>query len=80
MVKQNVINLLNRTYDDLKQEISEARKHGKDSFIAELMFMSLKPMIVIIETGNDEKDIKIANNLIIKIKKELKERYEEDKK
>jgi hypothetical protein len=65
------IESLREALDDLKRELTEVRKEGKDTKIAELFIMTIPSKLQYAEVSYDRKDIDNVRKLLEKAKEEL---------
>ena len=65
------IDFLKRYFDGLKKAVSEARKKGLDTRIAELRMMNIPYKIRIVEVTKDKKDINRLKILLSKAEHEI---------
>ena len=67
----------NNKYNEIKERISEARKEGKDVFMADLHLASFKAKMYISEVTREQKDLNVVKRMLLDAEKELKEAEEE---
>lgn len=65
------IEFLKRYFDGLKKGVSEARKRGKDTRLAELRIMNIPHKIKYLEVSKSAEDIKKLKILLAKLEKEI---------
>ncbi len=70
---QEKINFLKEKMEVLKQEISDARKSGKDMLIPSLLMKNVSPKISYYEASREQSDYHSAEVLLSDIKKEVDE-------
>jgi len=71
MDKEKEIVSLQDYMDRLAKELTEARKHGKDTKIAELILAGVAPKIKYAEISEDNIDIALVKKQLAKIRYEL---------
>ena len=91
--KQARISLLKEKLAELRTRIGEARRNGKDSFMAELMLKNINAKIKMAEVTNEQKDFATVETILnnaglelnealrekeVNVKKELEKRLRED--
>jgi len=74
-----VIDNMKTELNDLKQQISEARKSGATLTIVDLKIMSIPAKIGIAEATKEFKDVKKIKEMLTEVKKELEESLDESK-
>ena len=67
------ISSLRDELNSLKQRISQCRRKGLDTKIAELMLMSVPAKIIMIGTTRDIKDVQKLTGILAKAKSEVEE-------
>ena len=72
------IAVLKERLEELKGKISEARKSGKDPFIASLWLRNVNAKIKMAQVTHDEKDHKIVENILNNAELELEEALKEE--
>lgn len=70
------IDVLNGELDKLTKDISDARKHGKDTKMAEIMLIGLPHKIKYAEISGEAKDISRAKALLARVRQELEQAAE----
>jgi hypothetical protein len=73
------IQVAKEKYAELKSRISNARREGKDPFIADLMSRNIGPKIKMAEVTREKKDFDEIEDLIKKADQELVEALKEEK-
>ena len=65
------IDFLRRYFEELQKKVSEARKKGKDTFMADLRMMCIPEKIRYAEISGDKKDIDRVKKMLVKLQNEI---------
>lgn len=72
------IGKLKERLNQLKSMISDARKHGKDTFMPELVLKNVNAKIQLAETTGEQKDFEEVEKILTKAEEELKQAMSEE--
>ena len=70
---QAKIEALKEKLEEIKNKISEARKSGKDPFIADLLLRNVNAKIKMAKVTHEDKDYRIVENILNEVELELEE-------
>lgn len=72
------IAVLQEKLKEIKAKVSDARKSGKDPFIADLILRNVKAKIKMAQVTHDEKDYKLVETILNKAEQELEEALKQE--